>query len=203
MFLYFGLIVSTFSQSKLIPKKLGFLYNLGKEDNFIFNDEDYFYTTKVYKGQLFYDLYNYKKIDFSLIVQPQLQTIKHQLINEQFITPDQENYLEKRDKYTKLKTINLYGLEFGLSTKIKLLNTLSFDATIGLGFCYIDETTERLAEGFTFIENFSIGFTHKTLPKMNIYVGSNFGHVSNLNFKKPNDGYNILGIEIGLQYVLK
>jgi len=202
-FLFFGLATSVFSQSKIVPKKIGFLYNFGNENNFLFDDEDYFYTTKIFKGQLFYDLYNFEKVDFLLIVQTQFQSIKHQLLNEQFVTPDEENYLEKRARYTKLKRLNLYSLEFGLSSKIKFLKRFSFDTTIGLGFSYIDETTERLAAGFTFIENLSVGFTYKTSKRTSLYVGGNVGHVSNFDFQEPNDGYNILGFEVGFQYVLK
>lgn len=199
----FGLIYSSFGQSKLKPKKIGFLYNFGNENNFLFDDNDYFYTTRTYKGQLFYDLYTFKKIDFLLIVQPQYQSLKHQLLNKFFVTPDKENHLEKREKYTKLKSLNLYALEFGFSAKIKIFNSLSFDTTVSLGFSYIDETTERLAEGFTFIENLSAGFTYKTSPKTFLYLGANAGHVSNFDFQQPNSGYNVLGYEIGFQYVLK
>ncbi len=47
-----------------------------------------------------------------------------------------------------------------------------------------------------FIENFSLGFSYETFPNSFLYFGSNiFGHVSNLDFQKPNDGYNILGLE--------
>ena len=202
-FIIFSITFCAFSQNSFKPKKVGFLYNFANENNFLFDDEDYFYTTRTYKGQLFYDLYNFEKVGFLLIVQPQFQSIKHQLLNEQFVTPYQENFEAKRAKYTNLKTLNLYSLEFGLSTKIKLLKRISFDTTIGLGFSYIDETTERLAEGFTFIENLSVGFTCKTSLKTQVYLGANIGHVSNFDFQQPNSGYNIAGFEIGFQYVLK
>lgn len=199
------LIISTiaFGQHKLIPKKVGFLYNFGNEKNFLFDDEDYFYTTRTYKAQLFYDLFNFKRLAISLIVQPQIQAIKHQLLNEQFVRPEEYNYIAKRAQYTTLKNINLYALEFGLSAKIKLFKPLSFDITTGLGLSYINKTTERLAEGFTFIENLSLGFTIATSTKTYLYLGGNIGHVSNFDFQAPNNGYNIAGFEIGLQYLLK
>ena len=208
--LFFFILLFTcqynFSQEKtkpyLKPDKIGFLYNYGTNENFIFNDLDYTYSTNTYKGQAFYELGKWKGLDINLIVQPQLQFIKHQLINEQFITPDQNNYLEKREEFTKLKKINLYGLEFGFALNKKILKNLEFQGTISLGFNYIDTRTERLAKGFTFIENFSIGFSYNVYKNSYIYIGNNFGHVSNLNFKKPNDGYNILGLEIGYSLLL-
>ena len=92
----------------------------------------------------------------------------------------------------------LYGVEFGLTAKKRVFKKIELQGTISLGFNYIDTRTERLAKGFTFIENFSLGFSYNFTKKSYLYLVSNiFGHVSNLNFQKPNDGYNILGIEIG------
>ncbi len=199
-------VLLSFSQEKkktsLKPYKVGFLYNFGVNENFIFNDVDYTYSTNTYKTQAFYKLGSWKNIDIEMIVQPQIQFLKHQLINEQFVTPDQENYLEKRTEFTKAKTLNLYGVELGFAAKKKVSEKLDIQGTISLGFSFIDKRTERLAKGFTFIENFSLGFSYKTLKNCYLYLGTNFGHVSNLNFQKPNDGYNILGLEIGYSYIL-
>jgi hypothetical protein len=197
----------TFSQEKdksvLKPAKIGFLYNFGTGENFIFNDADYTYSTNTFKAQAFYTLGKWKKLEFELIVQPQVQFLKHQLINENFIRPDQENYLEKRTEFTKPKSMNLYSLEFGFAVKKSLTEKLDLQGTISLGFSIIDTRTERVAKGFTFIENFSVGFSHQTFKNSFLYIGTNFGHVSNLNFQKPNDGYNVLGLEIGYSYILQ
>ena len=201
------IVMTSFSQERnksiLKPYKLGFLYNFSSNENFIFDDVDYTYITNTYKAQVFYKLGKWKNIDLELIVQPQVQFLKHQLINEQFITPDQENYLEKRTEFTKAKMMNLYGLEFGFGAKKEITEKLNLQGTISLGLSFIDTRTERLTKGFTFIENFSLGFSYKIVKNSFLYIGTNFGHVSNLNFQKPNDGYNVLGIEIGYSYVLE
>ena len=201
------IVMTSFSQERnksiLKPYKLGFLYNFSSNENFIFDDVDYTYITNTYKAQVFYKLGKWKNIDLELIVQPQVQILKHQLINEQFITPDQENYLEKRTEFTKAKMMNLYGLEFGFGAKKEITEKLNLQGTISLGLSFIDTRTERLTKGFTFIENFSLGFSYKIVKNSYLYIGTNFGHVSNLNFQKPNDGYNVLGIEIGYSYVLE
>lgn len=195
------LITNIFGQqkkeSKLKPYKVGFLYNNGTNENFIFDDVDYNYVTNTYKAQAFYKLGNWKSLNFELIVQPQIQNIQHQLINKWFVTPDQDNFQEKIDEFTKLKKMKLYGIEFNFITKKKLFRKLDAQCGISLGFCYIDTRTERLAKGFTFIENFSLGLSYNIFNTSFLYIGTNFGHVSNLNFQKPNDGYNILGLEIG------
>ena len=188
--------------SKLKPYKIGFLYNYGSEDNFIFNDKDYTYETNTIKAQAFYKLGNWKKMNFELIVQPQVQFLKHQLLNEWYVTPDQVNYQEKIAEFMQPKNMNLYGVEFGFTVNKSIINKLNLVGGISLGFSYIDTRTERLAAGFTFIENFTLGFSHRFLSKSFLYLGTNFGHVSNLNFKSPNDGYNILGIELGYSLIL-
>ena len=195
-----------FSQNKkksiFKPIKIGVLYNIGSNEKFFHNDEDYNYATNTLKLQAFYKLGNWKNLNFELIVQPQIQFLKHQLLNKSFVTPDQENFEEKTIEFMKLKTMNLYGLEFGLASKIKLTKKIDLQGTLSLGFSYIDTRTERLAKGFTFIENFSIGLSQQIFKKSFLYLGTNFGHVSNLNFQRPNSGYNILGLEVGYSYSL-
>lgn len=186
----------------LKPIKIGVLFNYGSNENFVFDDPDYTYSTKTYKLQAFYDIGKWKNVDFELIVQPQMQSLQHQLLNKWYVTPDQDNVDEKIAEFTQPKNMNLYGVEFGFASKLKLTNTLDLQGTISLGFSYIDTRTERLAKGFTFIENFSLGFSHQVFKNSFVYVGTNFGHVSNLNFQKPNDGYNILGLEVGYSYKL-
>jgi hypothetical protein len=184
------------------PYKLGFLYNYGTNENFVFDDLDYDYSSNTFKTQLFYQLGSWKKLDFELIFQPQVQFLKHQLLNEWFVTPDQDNVQEKIAEFTQPKNMNLYGLEFAFTLKRQVLNKLFLQGGISLGFSYIDTRTERLAKGFTFIENFSLGFSCQASKKSFIYLGTNFGHVSNLNFQKPNDGYNTLGIDVGYSFLI-
>lgn len=187
-----------------MPYKIGILFNNANEKNFLFDDLDYYYKTNTLKGQLFYKLGNTLGLDFDLVAQPQVQFIKHQLLNKHFIQPEYgANYLEKRIEFTTLKSIHLYALEIGFNIRKKLTEKLNIQIQIGLGFSFIDTETERLAKGFTFIENGSIGLEFKTSSKTSIYIGSNIGHVSNFDFQQPNSGYNVLGYEIGFRYFLK
>ena len=190
-------------KSYLKPYKIGVLYNYGVNENFIFDDPDYTYATTTYKLQAFYKLGTWKKLNFELIVQPQTQSLNHQLINKFFVTNDQENFEEKRVEFTKPKKMSLYGVEFGLVALKEITTKLYFQGGISLGFMSINNRTERLAKGFTFLENFTLGISYFATKKTNFYLGTNMGHVSNLNFQKPNDGYNILGLEIGFSYLLK
>lgn len=183
-------------------KKVGILYNEAKQNNFLFTDRDYNYKTNLLKFQFFYQLNNNNNWRMNLVAQPQIQSIKHQLLNEYFITPEDVNYEYYREKFTQKKHISLYAFELGLQVSKWVYKNLSFEAMLGLGVGYIDVETERLARGFTFIENISLGLVH-SLNNSEIYVGSNFGHISNLNIKLPNSGYNILGFEIGYRIFIQ
>lgn len=207
LLLLFCIVCSAYGQNKvnswLKPKQIGLLLNKAHEKNFLFDDPDYFYEAKVFKGQLFYDLFSWKKFDVNLVLQPQYQRIKHQLLNPFFVSPAVPDYLIKRAEFTRLKSINLYALEFGVSIQRPLFTRVSAEVTVGLGFAYIDTETERLAKGFTFIENGSLGIVVDTSERTSVYFGGNIGHVSNFEFQQPNDGYNVIGYEIGFRYRLK
>ncbi|PWG04234.1 acyloxyacyl hydrolase [Polaribacter aquimarinus] len=208
-FLFFLLFFCSFIYSQnnknyfFKPNKIGFLYNYANEKNFLFDDTDYYYTTNTFKSQFFYNLGNWKTLNFELVIQPQIQFLKHQLLNEQFVLPNEENFKEKRLRFTKLKNMNLYSIEFGFSINQLIIENLFLKITASVGLSVIDTETERLAKGFTFIENGSIGFTYQTSLKTALYLGTNIGHVSNFDFQKPNSGFNIVGFEIGISYQLK
>jgi hypothetical protein len=147
-------------KTKPSVNKIGFIYSSAKQNNILFFDKDYDYKTNVYKFQLFYLLRKGKNWDINLIVQPQYQRAQHQLLNEQFITPDEENFELLREKFTQKKDISLYAFELGFQLRKLVFKNISFEATLGLGAGYISLESERLAKGFTFIENVSLGLVH-------------------------------------------
>ena len=169
-------------------KKIGFLYNNANDKNFIFDDKDFSYSTNTYKLQAFYDLGTWKSLKFELILQPQMQILEHQLLNKQFVLPTEENYQEKRTEFTTPKTMHLYAFELGFVIKKKILNKLDYLMKMGLGLATINTRTERLAKGFTFIENASLGLSYNLVETTFLFIGSNIGHVSNLDTQKPNKG---------------
>lgn len=183
-------------------KKVGFLYNRAIEDNFLFDDRDYSYTTNLFKAQFFFLLRKGERWDINLIVQPQIHNARHQLNNIQFITPDVPNFQALRERYSQERTISVVGFELGLQFRRKIINKLFAELNLAAGIAHIDKETERLARGFTFIENLSLGFAYQ-FNSSEIYIGSNLGHVSNFNLKDPNDGYNVLGLEIGYRILLE
>jgi hypothetical protein len=203
--LFFSSLLSSAQVPKkgvLNIKKIGFLYNTAQSDNFIFNDKDFTYVTNTYKLQAFYNLGSWKSLDFELIAQPQYQVLQHQLINEQFVLPSEENYKEKRAEFTSPKTMHLCAFELGFVMKKALFRKLDFLVTAGLGLATIDRRSERLAKGFTFIENGSLGLSYNISKDTFAYLGTNVGHVSNLDFQTPNAGFSVVGFEAGISYAL-
>jgi len=184
-------------------KKIGFLYNNANDKNFIFDDKDFSYSTNTYKLQAFYNLGTWKSLKFELILQPQMQILEHQLLNKQFVLPTEENYQEKRTEFTTPKTMHLYAFELGFVIKKKILNKLDYLMKMGLGLATINTRTERLAKGFTFIENASLGLSYNLVETTFLFIGSNIGHVSNLDTQKPNNGYSFVGFEVGISYIVK
>lgn len=204
---FVSLISTSFGQksrkSLFSPTKLGIQFTQGNERSFLFNDPDYFYRTNTLKLQFYYPLTQWKKLDISLVLQPQIQFVQHQLYNEQFVLPEEENYLEKRERYTKLKSLSITALEFTIDVKRQLLKNTSLFLQFGLGLAIINTSTERLIKGFTFIENANVGLEYSINSKTYLRLFGGIGHVSNLNFQLPNAGYNIFNTGITLQYSLK
>ncbi len=202
LFLSFSVIGQVKKERQKSITKVGVLFSNAKQNNLFFFDKDYDYKTNVYKFQLFYPIQRGKNWDINLILQPQFQKAQHQLLNEQFITPDEENFEFLREKFTQKKDISLYAFEVGFQLRKSIIKNIFFEATLGLGAGYISLESERLAKGFTFIENLSLGLAHK-INKSEIFLATTVGHVSNFNVQKPNSGYNILGFELGYRVFIK
>ena len=184
------------------PTKIGIQFSQGNENNFLFDNPDYLYISNSLKGQLYFIIKKAKSFEISLIVQPQIQFIQHQLHNEYFVKSIEHNYLEKRKRFTKLKNLSIAALEFVIEAKKKLYKNVSFFFQASLGFGYIDTETERLAQGFTFIENGVFGVDFKLNPKISIQSFGGVGHVSNFNLLSPNNGYTLFSAGVGFLYSL-
>ena len=202
MLFFYSLVNSQEKKINSSLNKVGFLFSSAKQNNILFFDKDYDYKTNVYKFQLFYPIQKGESWDVNLILQPQYQKAQHQLLNEQFITPDEENFEFLREKFTQKKDISLYAFEVAFQLRKSIIKNISFEASLGLGAGYISLESERLAKGFTFIENVSLGLTHK-INKSEFFLATTVGHVSNFNIQKPNSGYNILGFELGYRIFIK
>lgn len=177
--------------------KAGFIYGFGVTDNFPFSTDDYTYDIQFYKIQLNYLVKELGKFDFEINVEPSYYHTKHQLLNKHFVTPEDPNYLEKREEFTQLKTMNEYALGMGLLVRYPLFNKLSISVLGSIAPMYLDTETERMANGFAFSDVLSFGLTYK-IKAIAFDVRYGVRHVSNAELQQPNSGYNSTNLEFGI-----
>ncbi len=177
--------------------KIGFNYGFGETDKFPFSTDNYTYNIQFYKIQLNYLIKEWRKFDFEINVEPSYYKTKHQLLNKYFVTPNDPEYLEKREEYTKLKTMNEYVLGIGFLVRYPIVDKLSVSVLGSIGPMYIDTETERMAKGFAFSDVLSFGLTYK-IKTLAFDVRYGVRHVSNAELQQPNSGYNSTNLEFGV-----
>ncbi|WP_416443049.1 acyloxyacyl hydrolase [Leeuwenhoekiella sp. A16] len=177
--------------------KIGFSYGSGTNDNILFNDEDYSYKVDYYKFKFFYPL-KQGKTSFDLLIQPEYNHAKHELLNFYFVYTDEE-----REEFMQERRINQYVLSVSFVVRREVFDFLDAYAQLSVGPEYIDRHSERLAKGLAFADELAIGLSFKTFKSLRIDIQPSFRHVSNANLQKPNSGYNSLNIETGLTYTFR
>lgn len=189
LFYCFGVF---YAQQKRQESRLGFHYGLGNE----FKNSNYTYTNRYYKLQLHYKIKETKYFMYELLIQPEIDISTHQLLNFYFVQPDEPNYIEKREQYTKLKDIKAYALGIAFCVRKPISKTVNIYALASVGPVIIDTETERLSKGFAFSDVIAIGFSLK-LNKITFDLEPNLRHVSNAGLQNTNSGYNTKNIEFG------
>ena len=187
--------VTFYAQDTSSKVKLGFDYGFGNE----LKNSDYTYTNSYYKLQLYYTIKQTKNFEYEILVQPELNFSKRQLLNFYFVKPDDPNYIEKRERYTKLKDIKEYVLNIGFLMRKPISKTASIYVLGSVGPLFTDTETERLSRGFAFSDVLAIGFTFK-INKIIFDIRPNFRHVSNAGLQSSNSGYNTKNIDFGFSF---
>jgi hypothetical protein len=135
------------------------------------------------------------------VLQPELNFATHQLLNLYFVTPEESNYIEKREKFTKLKDIKEYTLGIGLCVRKPVSKIASIYILASIGPMITDTETERLSKGFAFSDVLALGFSLK-VDKVLFDVRPSLRHVSNAQLQSSNAGFNTKNIEFGLSLIL-
>ena len=185
------------AQEKLHKFAIGLDYGFGNE----LKNTDYTYTNRYLKGQLYYKFRPYKKHNYEILIQPEINFATHQLINMYFVTPDEPDYEEKRAEYTKLKDIREYSIGFGFLYRRIFSDHFSMYVLGSVGPMVTDTETERLSKGFAFQDTFSLGFSYKT-NGVNLDFRPNLRHISNAGLQNSNAGFNTLNFEFGISFPL-
>ena len=79
------------AQQKSSDFRIGMSYGFGSE----FNNTDYTFTNHFYKAQLYYRLKKTRNFEYDILVQPEINFGKHQLLNLYFIKPETPNLKRK------------------------------------------------------------------------------------------------------------
>lgn len=190
--------INAFSQQSKHPISVGFNYGFGSE----IKNKDYTYTNHYYKLQCYYTLNKTRNFEYQILLQPEVNFATHQLKNLYFVTPDEPDYLAKREKYTKLKDINGYVLGVGFLIRKPISKSLSFYVLGSVGPMITDTETERLTKGFAFSDVLSFGISFKT-QKLIFDIRPSLRHNSNAGLQSSNAGFNTKNIEFGVSFPLK
>lgn len=186
-----------FSQNSNHEKSIGFSYGFGNE----IKNRNYSYTNSFYKVQLGYVLKETKNFKYELLLQPEINFATHQLLNFYFVTPEESNYIEKRERYTKLKDIQEYALGVGLCIRKPWTKFFSTYFLASIGPMIIDTETERLSKGFAFSDVLAIGLSFKT-NTITLDIRPSLRHVSNGGLQGSNAGFNTSNVEFGFSFPL-
>ncbi len=197
LLLLFFIGIASFSQENKHPMAIGFHYGFGDE----IKNSDYTYTNRYLKGQLYYTLKTTKNFSFEILIQPEVNFATHQLLNLYFVTPDEPDFEEKRERYTKLKDLREYALNVGFIVRKPISKTFSIYALGSVGPMITDTETERLSKGFAFSDVLAIGFSLKT-GKATLDFRPNVRHTSNAGLQNSNAGFNTMNIEFGVSFPL-
>lgn len=197
------LFLLLFSASKIIAQQdtsrlsIGFNCGFGSE----FNNKDYTFESHFYKVQLYYKLKEIKHFQYEILIQPEINFAKHQLLNFYFVKPETPDYQEKRDEYTQLKDVREYVLNVGFLIRKPINKNCSFYVLGSVGPMITDTETERMSKGFAFADVLAIGFSFR-VEKIQFDIRPEIRHVSNAGLSDTNAGYNTKNIEFGISYSL-
>lgn len=174
---------------------VGFYFGIGNE----FKNRDYTFSNQYYKLQLSYLIKETRAFKYEVMMQPELNLAMHQLINPFFITTDDPDYVEKRERFLKKYAINQYILNVGLIVRKPISKSLSLFILVSSGPMISDQETERLAKGFAFSNVIALGVSYK-IQEFEFDIKPNIRHVSNAGLSSPNSGFNTKNIEFGFSY---
>jgi hypothetical protein len=191
LFLCVGFVVS--GQDKKDKIAIGFNYGFGSE----FNNRNYTFTNHFYKAQLYYRIKETKHFEYEILVQPEINFATHQLLNFYFVKPQTPDYIEKREEYTKLKSVHEYVLNLGFLIRKPIGKIFSIYALASIGPMITDTQTERMSDGFAFADVLAFGVSAK-IDRFRFDMRPSVRHVSNAGLNSENAGYNTKNIEIGI-----
>ncbi|MFD1603149.1 acyloxyacyl hydrolase [Flavobacterium artemisiae] len=177
--------------------RIGLSYGFGSE----FNNKDYTFENHFYKAQLYYLIKETKHFQYQILIQPEINFAKHQLLNLYFVKPETHDFEQKREEYTKLKNIHEYVMNVGFVVRKPIGKIYSCYFLGSIGPMITDTETERMSKGFAFADVLALGFS-ANVKAFQFDIRPSLRHVSNAGLGSSNAGYNTKNIEFGISYQL-
>ncbi|MFN7099275.1 MAG: acyloxyacyl hydrolase [Flavobacterium sp.] len=179
------------------PASIGFAVGTGSE----FKNRNYSHSAEFVKVELLYPIMSKKSIGLELLIQPEFNRAKHQMLNIFFIKPETPNYEVLRALYSQNRTVNSYILNVGGLLRKQFSTAASCYILLSVGPMYTDTQTERLSKGFAFSDVLAVGFSYK-IKSVIVDLRPSVQHQSNAGLGSSNAGYNIKNIELSCAFQL-
>lgn len=195
--LLFFVLVKTNAQQKSEKYKAGISYGFGSE----FNNRNYTFENHFYKLQFYYKVKESRNFEYEILIQPEINFAKHQLLNLYFVKPETPNFEEKRETYLRLKDIREYVVNCGFIVRKPFGKVFSCYVLGSIGPMITDTETERMSKGFAFADVLALGFTAE-YNRFQLDLRPSIRHVSNAGLGSSNAGYNTKNFEFGILYQL-
>lgn len=195
VFLLFSM--AFYAQEKRRDFSVGVFYGFGRN----VNKEDYFYNSHCFKLRISGVIKESKHFRYELFIQPQLNFVKHKLLNLNYVSEDLPDYIQKREEFGNLKSITDYVFNVGFVIKKSISERYDVFVLVSTGPMITDTETERLSKGFAFSSVLSMGIAIN-YSHFSFEFGPNYNHISNAGLQETNSGYSVLNFELGLKYRL-
>ncbi|WP_198029939.1 acyloxyacyl hydrolase [Christiangramia salexigens] len=142
----------------------------------------------------------HKNWSYELLVAPEYSVSKHQFNNMLLMeSANAESHSEINNQYLYEKKIIGFGLNFGGIIRYSILKPFNSYALISVGPMINSTSTERLANGFSFVDVFSLGLSYR-LNRISLDFRYGIRHLSNLNIQNPNAGHNSTILKFGTTF---
>ncbi len=192
---------SLYSQTIERPLRLGVHLGYSQQDIFPFGDEDYSHTSRYIKLQIGKPIWEKQRQSLEVLIEPSVYFVEHQLLNLFFIKPSHPNFQENRALFTQNRSYQEYALNLGLIYAYDLNENFKTYGLISVGPMTATADTERQRKGFSFSDVLGLGMRYE-LGKWNYDIRFTLRHVSSANLRRPNNGHNSAGFELGFSYNL-
>ncbi|WP_313805803.1 acyloxyacyl hydrolase [Flavobacterium sp.] len=192
-FVFWFVFQPSFAQEGEKSFRLGLGFGFGDE----IREKDYSLANQFVKVHLQRHVKKIKGFDFSVVLEPEINFSRHQLLNLYFVEPHESNYEALRNEFGKYKTMHQYVLNVGIKVEKAISKSFNIYLLGSVGSMLTDTETERLTKGFAFSDVIALGFSLIS-DGIHFDLRPSLRHVSNGGLQPSNAGLNSKNLEVVL-----